>query len=205
MQFTISCETFSRMAEISRFPVTDIEPYFKGLYFERRSNQLFLVACNRLVAAIEHLGFNEGPDEICCVDASNDHLIKQCDTETPYNGKLEIISDNNLRWAFVKSSMGYNAPNCYLELPKGAKFFTWRDWLPDEMPKKTNGAMHWSAGLIHALAIASPSGQLSFPEFIDTSVPIVINDRETTKWIGIFLGVPSDGITIPATIPDWTS
>lgn len=206
MQFTISCEAFSRMAEIGRYPVEDLEHYYKSLYFERRNNQLFMIACNRLIAAIEHLGFNEGPNEHCCVDVMNDELIKQCDAGTPYNAQLEIISNDALRYTSIKTNLGWSAPNTYIHLEKNNKLHEWRDLFPDDMPKKTNGAMNWHAGIIHALAVASPSGILTFPEFIDTTIPIVVNDANSDKWVALFLGVAGDGkATIPASIPDWVS
>lgn len=206
MQFTVSCEAFSRMAEIGRYPVEDLESTFKSLYFERRNNQLFMVACNRLILAVEHLGFNEGPDEFACVDVTNDHLIKQCDDATPYNGMLEIISDNMLRWTSIKTNMGWSSPNSYIHLEKNDKLHTWRSLFPDEMPKKTSGAMRWHTGVIATMATASPSGVLNFPEFIDTKIPVVVNDANTDKWVALFLALPGDDTnTVPAVIPDWIS
>lgn len=205
MQLTISCEAFSRMAEIGRHNMPDLEDYFKSLYFERHNNQLYMIGCNRAIIAIEHLGINVGPNEHCAIDVRNDHLIKQCDDAKPFNGQLEIIANNDLRYTSVKTTMGWNAPNCFVELPKDHKFAKWRELIPDALPKKTNGAMHWSAALIYTLGVASPSGQLSFPEFIDVTQPVLINDAEAENWIALFMPTRVEGPGLPARIPTWVN
>lgn len=207
MQVEISCEIYSRMSEIPLCLADgDQRKYFRSIYIERHNQQLFLVVTNGALAAIEHIGPNDGPDERTAI-AIDQALIDQCQREVQYNSNLVIVANDVLSYTTIKTTFGYNHPgNMMVTLPANNHFDNWRKWAPDEMPTKNKGAMFWASALINALAIASPTGGICFPEFIDVTKPVVVRDKDSANWFGLFMPTTDDGDKIePATVPDWAS
>lgn len=207
MNVEISCELYVRLSAIPLLlnPIDD-RKYLKSLYIERRNGKLYAVVTNVKIAAIEYLGDETGPDE--CTAIAIDHaLIDQCKGEIVFNSKLSIVANSLLHYTSIKTTFGYSYPgNAMVELPEANELANWRNWFPDSIPKKTDGAMYWRAELVHALAIASPTGGLRFPEHIDRTCPVVVRDQESENWVGLFIPRP-DGMNGPpveaATIPEW--
>lgn len=202
MNVEIPCELYSRMIEIPKL-LDDAETrrYLRSLYIERKNKRVYVVVTNVKLAAIQHLGIIDGPDEAIaiCID---DQLMEVCDKETPFNGKLSIVSNPVLGYTAIKSTFGFQFPgNAHIALPDNNAFKDWRTWLPDQLPNASHGAMYWNAFAVEALATASTSGGICFPEFIDTSKPILINDDNDPNWIGIFFN--KIGNQPPAILPDW--
>lgn len=201
----ISCEMYARMIEIALAQhANEQRTYLKSMFIERKNNQLFAVVTNVGIAAIEFLGPNIGPDEYFGLVA-DENLMKQCEQETPFNSYIHIDANLVLNFGTAKTTFGYvfNG-NAVVAIPETNNFVEWRNWLPDEMPKKSFGAMYWSSGNIWLLATASKSGALRFPAFIDVTVPVLVCDVESDAWIGLFIPTQRDQKKIvPATIPDW--
>jgi hypothetical protein len=65
--------------------------------------------------------------------------------------------------------------------------------------------MYWDLFQIEALIKSSPSGGVVFPEFIDSSKPVMIRDSLKPNWAGVFIPDVSKGSTKhkPAEIPEW--
>lgn len=204
MNIEISCELYSRLSAIPLLlDPEDKRRYFGSIYLERANNTLFAIVTNGKLAAIERIGDDIGPDE-CTAIRVEAPLIEQCEKEVVFNSKLVIVANPSLGYTAIKTTFGYNYPvNAMMQLPENNWFNTWRKWPPDEMPKETNGAMFWNGALIHALATASPSGGLCFPEFIDNAKPVVVRDLNSADWLGLFMPVSGEGAVDPATIPDW--
>lgn len=184
----------------------DTRKYFKSLYLERQSNTLFAVVTNGKLAAIERIGEDIGPDD-CGAIAIDPVLIAQCEKEIVFNSKLIIVANPTLNYTAIKTTFGYSySGNAMVQLPEKNWFNSWREWAPNEMPVKTSGAMFWFGTLIHALATASPSGGLCFPEFIDNTKPVVVRDLNNDDWFGLFMPVGQSGEkTEAASVPDWVN
>lgn len=166
---------------------------------------LFAVVTNISIAAIEYLGRNNGPDEHMAV-AINQQLIEQCQNEISFNGALNIVTiPAPLNFTSAKTTFGYApAVNLHIPLPDDQEFATWRNWIPEAMPEATDGAMCWNVKQIYALASASKTGTIKFPEFIDVSKPVLIRDGEADNWLGLFMpSLKGEGTVQPASIPDW--
>lgn len=210
MNVQISCELYARLSAIPLLlNPTDDRKYLKSLYIERRNGKLYAVATNVKIAAIEHLGQSEGPDE-CTAIVIDPVLIAQCQKEISFNSSLSIVANPLLHFTSIKTTFGYNHPgNAMVQLPEVKNELAgWRNWFPDSIPKKSNGAMFWTAALVHALATASPTGGLRFPEHIDKTCPVVVRDQESANWVGLFIPRPisdsEDPVAVePASIPDW--
>lgn len=205
MDISISCELYARLSAIpSLLNPEDQRKHLKSIYLERRNKQLYVIATNVKIAAIEYLGMNDGLDE-CTAIVVDPVLIAQCVKEISFNSNLSIVANPMLSYTAIKTTFGYQYPsNAMVQLPDPNEFTEWRKWFPDAMPTANSGAMFWKASLVHALASASPTGGLRFPEFIDTTSPIVVCDKEAINWVGLFMGNTESGEKVlPASIPDW--
>lgn len=206
MNVEIPCELYVRFAEIPlSIDPQDLRKHLKSIYIERKNNMLFAVVTNISIAAIEYLGRNSGPDEHMAV-AIDPFLIVQCEKEVSFNGRLEIVAvPAPLNFTSVKTTFGFGSTiNMHIPLPDDHEFAMWRNWIPEAMPEATDGAMCWNVKQIYALASASKTGTIKFPEFIDTSKPVLIRDGEADNWIGLFMpNLKGEGTVQPASIPDW--
>lgn len=207
MNVEISCELYARLSAIPLLlDPADDRKYLKSLYIERRNSKLLAVVTNVKIAAIEYIGDDAGPDE-CTAITIDPVLVAQCEKEIVFNSRLVIVANPLLSFTSIKTTFGYNySGNAMVQLPEANNLIEWRTWFPDEMPTKTFGPMFWRGMQIHALANAAPTGGLRFPEFIDTTRPVVVRDHESNDWVGLFMPVTVDGEKVdPASIPDWVS
>lgn len=204
MQITIPSNVYSRMAEIpSTLDPSDARQYLRCVYFERKNNLLYCVSSNARCAAVEYLGKNEGPDERTAI-AINRELIKICETETPLNGMMTVDANDILRFTNVSTTFGPFQSAMYHALPDDNEFNRWRKWFPDEIPTQSYGTMFWNTESIYSLSCASKTGGLKFPQYIDVRKPVLINDADSSDWIGLFMptqqGTPNMS---PVAMPDW--
>lgn len=204
MQITIPCNVYSRMAELpATLDPSNPRQYLRCLYFERKSNQLYCVATNARCAGIEYLGRNEGPDEFAAV-VIDQQMIKMCETEAMHNGNMTINANELLRFTTIETTFGGTSNGFFHLLPDENEFQRWRKWLPDEIPTQSYGTMYWNTPSIYALSCASRTGGLKFPQHIDVRKPVLINDADSSEWIGVFMPT-QDGTQnmLPVLMPDW--
>ena len=129
-------------------------------------------------------------------------LIAQCLTEATYHSKLHIVGNSMLRYASLKTSMGYQFPdNAGLYLDEPCSIADWRTVIPPAMAKKAKGSMCIEAAALANVAQSSPSGRITLPEFVDWSLPVVARDAVDPNWCAFFYVREADNPHEPATIP----
>lgn len=206
MEISINCETFVRLAKVANTlkPDHDKGEYLRSIWLEVEEGDTIAVATNVNIAAIEYLGRDVGPNVSMNVTV-DEALINQCITETPFNSKITFTLNSALKFITAKTSLGYVYPSNAGVFTDGKnEFETWREWLPDEMPKKANGGMFSKLDNLVTLASSAPTGSVIFPEKIDRTKPVVVNDVHDENWIGLFIPTPSAGkIPDPVSIPTW--
>lgn len=200
----ISCELYARMAQIPLgLDEADTRTNLKCLFIERRDNRIVIFGTNTKIAAAEFIGIEQGPDESMTIIADA-ALVQQCINETQYGSKLTIADNPALGFVSVRTTFGFNYPgNAHVQQPPTSDLYHWRDIVPDEMPKKNNGAMYWATDEVSRLSDASPSGQFVLPAFIDVQQVIIVRDTESVNWFGMFIAKKPNENVKPATLPDW--
>lgn len=205
MDISISCELFVRLAGISNALLKgEKRTHLRSIYLESVDGNAFAVASNSIVGAIECLGVN------CDVDCEmlisvTDTLVEQCKAEIPFDGQISFHFNPVLKFISAKTSLGYvHTENAGLfiddhELKK------WREWIPEELPKKTNGGMFSTLDNLALLASVAPTGSVIFPKFIDIEKPVIVRDVHDENWLGVFmpLGRDKKRALEPLTIPEW--
>lgn len=204
MEFTLDCKTFVRLSKIAQ-TVTRTDSYFRSIWLEIKNGKAIAVSANIKIAAIELIGEDLGPDGFMnvCID---EPLIKQCETESAFGGKITFQLNSILNYATAKTTLGYIHPtNAFVTPAKDNEFSRWRKWLPDKIPKTSTGAIFANLNNLSVLASAAPSGSIVFQEKIDTTEPIIIGDVHDPNWIGVFMPRPDDLSKIPGPLqlPKW--
>lgn len=204
MNVEIPCDLYHRFSYIGlSVDASNKRPYLKCLFIERRNNKLFALVSNSSIMAIELITLNEGPDESCAI-VFDPILVAECEKQAKFNGNLTVVSNTVLKYTTIKTTFGYAfTGNGWHELPDDHVFIDWQKWFPEQLAKKTTGAMRWDADDIYKLAMSSPSEMLRFPLHIDTSMPILVCDNETENWVGLFVGSGKNEKVVPAELPAW--
>ncbi len=208
MKFTINCATFVRLASITAFfePTTDeeIKAQLMCVRLENIKSNMFAVATNQKVAAVEYIGRTDQPDGVAHV-VIDSKLVEQCRNEIPYDSFLEVITIPEIALASAKTMLGFAYQGNACIFPDNSIMNKWRGWATREIIKKNKGAMYLNVDHISALVAASPSGKIVFPEFIDVDKPVVLRDVKNPAWVGLFVGKPNplDPPAAPAMLPEW--
>lgn len=206
MQFNMKCETFVRLNEVLRyFKPNDDRKDFKSILIECKAGHITATATNGLVLACEFIGPSDGPNASMnlTIDPA---LLKQCAVEASMSGLLNVIYVEQLKYATIKTTFGYQYPG------NGALFFekyTARDKWRAVINKRVDPhPMIIEADRMAELGRASPTGNLVFPTDIDGSCPVIVTDAHADNWFGMFM--PSDHdhngnrvIRPAATYPEW--
>ena len=217
MNFEISAEIFLRLGNVaSVIPQRVLDEIddatletIKCVRLEYLNGHYYALASNKKIAAIFYLGKTEQPNGVAHI--TNDaKLLKQCEAEKAFGSTLFISVVPELQIASVKTTLGYNYPgNAGLFPPAAAPLNSWTTWVPKTQPAASKGAMSWMLDSIEALNKASPSGCVVFPEFIDAMHAVVLRDRDTPNWCGLFMANAYNDQTKkvhtlePATLPEW--
>jgi len=203
MELSVSCDTFVRLAKIAS---SNDAGYLKSIWLEiTDKGDVLAIATNRKIAAIEHLGMikaDPGKMNVCVDEA----FVQQCQTETAFNGTITFVNNPVLKFVSAKTSLGYvHATNAGVYTDGKNEFETWRDWFPDEMPKKTNGGIFSNLDNLALLASSAPTASVVFQKWIDAEKPVMVRDVHDDKWVGLFMPRPDakNRSPEPFAIPTW--
>lgn len=196
MEHIISCETFVRLSNVLKFMPKD-DPWCKSVRLEGN----LAIATNRFYLVIERL--ETTAPSVLHIPA-DPILIEQCRTEAVYHSKMHIVANDMLKFASLKTSLGYQyAGNAGLYLDEPNVLDHWREIVPESMPKKSKGSICLWADALLNIVESSPSSQIVFPEHVDWSQPVVIRDAIDPNWCAFFYVRESDNPHDAAVIPGW--
>jgi len=206
MNFTIKCQTFARLASICQFfePSTrvDVREKINTVRLENKDGKCFAIATNEKIAVIEFLHNTDQEDGYAHL-VLDPALIKQCEVEMLYDSNLHITVVEQIAVASAKTDLGYAHPGNCCYWFDDSPLNQWRNWLPTVKPAESTGAMYWDTHQVETLVKASPSGQITFPEFINSADPVIIRDTRSPDWVGLFIPNNSDTLIKPAELPEW--
>lgn len=196
MEHIIPCETFARLVNVLKYMPKD-DPWCKSVRLEGN----LAIATNRQYIVIERL--ETTAPSVLHIPA-DPVLIEQCAKEAAFHGKMHIVANDMLKFASLKTSLGYQYPgNAGLYLDTLNVVDRWREVIPEALPKKSKGCMTLYTQQLANLAESSPSGQLIFPEHVDWTVPVVVRDAVDPNWCAFFYVRDSEKLNDPAHIPGW--
>lgn len=218
MKFTIPCETFLRLSHAATPVPGKDQPHVFCVRVEYINGHGYAIATNSIIMAVQYLGEVTREFEFGISIVPIPALLAQCAIEKDFDGELtiDVINNDVVKFATVKTSFGYVQPgNCAYFPPDGLQRTPWigpvhdvggwKKIIPAELPKKSKGFMFMNTEEIVNLGKAAPSGRLVFPNFIDSSIPVVVNDSVDPEWFGAFLPREDKAIShmTPAILPEW--
>lgn len=86
--------------------------------------------------------------------------------------------------------------------PDESALDNWYNWF--ELSTEQNGFLYFDMLDIETLWQVSPTGELVFPEVINSDKPVIVRDVNNDNWIGAFIpAVEGKRVLKPATLPEW--
>jgi hypothetical protein len=204
--YTIPCETIVRFSKVVSFFKVSTDEETKALIntirLENKGGKSYAVVTNQEIAAVEYLGETAQADGACHLKLTEE-LLEQMKKDSRLGLHANITTIPAIALSTLQTLTGAVFNDCsywFGETPLD----NWRKWIPPVI-KQSKGAMYWDLYQIEALLSSSPTGKVTFPEFIDNEKPVLIRDRSNKNWIGLF--IPNIDIGEPdvkaATLPEW--
>lgn len=198
-EISLSCETFLRISHITDDMPSDMHPSWSTVRFDSGC----IVATDRSFMAIEN--FTSAKFEPFHI-LRDPALLAQCETESKFNSRMTIVVNEMLKFAVIKTSLGYQTTANVLYT--GEIDSAWEKWksvaqkCKEPAPKQT-GPLFMSVDGIARLIASSPSGLVVFEEIIDVNRPALVRDVKDYQWIGLFHPMSLHDHYSPATLPTW--
>lgn len=209
MNFSIPCSTYVRLASVCNFfePTTsaELKSQINCIRIQIVDKKLLAIVTNQKIACIEYVCEIDHPDGVThlVVDPT---LIEQCEKEQVFDSQLQVTVMPEIVLGTATTTMGFNYSGNACIFPDETVMDDWKSWSPDEPVTESKGFMHWNCDHLHTLVEASPSGQVYFPEHIDTEKPVVLRDLNNQFWVGLFMASRSPGAVeaeCAAALPEW--
>lgn len=203
LTFNISCFTLllNKMQEenlkMSKFviksSILERLEKMKNIRVENRYGKKFIIACNDTVACVYYLGETQEKDEVLYLKISK-KLITGDDVS------IETVPEFAMACVFVGTKGRYE--DC-ISWHDSNFMDDWIKWFTEPVDK-SNGVMFWDLYQVSCLFETSPTGDIVFPDVIDSSKPIIVRDVNSNDWVGAFIpSLDSDKPLKPAKLPEW--
>lgn len=209
MQFLMASDTYYRLTRILEHPKKDEQRQeLRNIYLEAVDGNIVAVVSNGKVLAAEFICRNPESYNWNFDLVYTPQLAEAARKEIDFGGKLEIIWTPELKMAAVKTTFGYQHPGNAAVMHTGTHILRekWRKIVPEPV-KASKGAMALHVDHLTPLGAASPSGEIVFPAFFDSALPVIVRDRHDPNWLGVFIPHLDDGkgaVKVdPAIIPNW--
>ena len=205
-KYILKCSTLYRLSQVCKFFSSDAnEEAIKQLNLIRleiSNGKMFAISTNKKIASIEYIGTTAEPDSFNHLKIT-DEFVKEMQTGVKNDYSATITTMPEIAFSSIKSDSGVEIMDC-CDWSDNAYLGNWRKWASPEITKNV-GFMSWELYHVELLMSASPSGEIIFPKFIDFKKAIVLRDRFSENWVGLF--VPSikdeENKHKPAVLPDW--
>lgn len=171
-----------------------------AIRFEILNHKVYGIASNDSVGIVEFLGESDDMDGVCHI-IINDKLAEYI--KNNLYSETNVIIETIPEIATGTLTCGdFLETSCFI-WPESTPLDNWKSWLVPDTDKST-GFMFWNVYQVQKLFEASPSGDLVFPEFFDSSKPVLIRDNNDSRWAGFFIPkAKTKQVVKPATKPDW--
>jgi hypothetical protein len=195
--FVAECSTLSRLSVVCSYFGPTVEkhtrPLIETIRLENYNGHSFAVVTNQKIAAVEYLGATSCPDGVA-------HLkIDKIPTVSDIADRVTIMVIPEI--SLSSMTFGHININDVVHWYDQTPLDEWRKWFID--PGDVNkGVMVWDLHQVDILFRSSPSGEIVFPQFIDSSKPVLLMDPKNSSWRGTF--IPEEKTPVkPCILPDW--
>lgn len=188
MKITINANILQRFMEL------------KNLKIEINSGKIYLIGCNDTIGSVQYLGTTEQPNDSCYIEVTY-KLDRVVQKEFNKEGFLTIETIPEIAMSSIIDTDG-EIYNDFIQWPDESPLDKWREWF--RLSTESQGFMYCTLRDINTLWKNSPSGNIVFPEVINTSEPVIVRDVADANWLGVFIpAVDGKAVIKPATLPEW--
>lgn len=210
MQFNIKCATFQRLSHVCSYFEASTDREFKDrlscIRLEHINGHSYAIVTNVKIAVCEYLGPTNQPNGVAHV-LPNPKLIEVCRNEMSFDSTLMINTVPQIAVATATTTFGFTLADNVCIWPDYTDMDGWIKWVGDvDAITASSGFLYLDTDHMENMVKSSPSGQIYFAEFIDTSKPTVIRDYRDPNWVGIVIPCPEahdDPIKNGAKLPEW--
>ena len=200
MKISVRAETLQRFATLYKSLEPNASDEIKCLRLELSTGKIVLVGSNQYVACAELIGESQQVDEVCYIKL-DDESVEVINKEVEIGGYFNIETLPELAISTVTNSENHVCNN-FIIWNKNHVYDKWRKWF--SVSEESEGFMYCTLYQIQSLFETSPSGEIVFPENLNSKEPVLIRDVNSDKWIGAF--IPAyDGRKVlkPSNLPEW--
>ena len=185
MKITIDATTLQRLSHL---------PFLK---IEINNGKSYLIGTNDTVACVEYLGEVNHANDSCYVKPD----VNKITAEANFGGTFTFETLPELAMGTVTTTSGQNC-NDFIMWPDESPVDKWKEWFT--ISSESQGFMYCDLIQLITLWETSPSGEIVFPEVINSEQPVIVRDVNSVNWVGVFLPVvDSKAILKPAILPEW--
>jgi hypothetical protein len=157
----------------------------------------YLIGTDETVACVEYLGEVNNADDSCYIKVDD----KKIETEVNFGGTFTFETIPDLAMGSVTTTSGQDCSE-FIIWPDESPLKNWKKWFT--ISNESHGFIYCDLMRLVTLWEISPSGEIVFPEVINSDEPVIIRDINDPNWIGVFMPVTdSRDIMKPATLPEW--
>ena len=165
---------------------------------EVENHKGFMIASNEIIACVKYLGDSFDENEVVYIKIDPE-FRERMEFNTRFSTPVTLETVPAFGLATLKADKDISEYLIYLD----ENFYDdWRSWFTESSENK--GFMFWDTYQVIKLFESSPSGQIVFPEFINSSKPVLLRDVTDSTWMGAFVPAAKDDRKIKsATLPEW--
>lgn len=172
-------------------------PYLK---IEISNGKVYLIGSDKIIACVQYLGNTDQPEDNCYINV-NDLFTETVNNESKIDGSLTFETLPDLAMGSVVDTLGEVFTD-FIYWPDESPLDGWLDWFV--LSTEQNGFIYCDLTEIEILWRIAPTGEIVFPEIINTGEPVIVRDINDDKWIGTFIPVKDSKTPLkPATLPEW--
>lgn len=168
----------------------------EAVKLEISNGKYYIIGSNDTIAAVEYLGESKEANDSCYINTEN-----VCINQGNVNESFIFETIPELAMGTVTDTKGQSYKD-YILWPDESPLDKWREWFKlSEVPQ---GFMYWNVEQIEKLWKNCPSGEITFPEIINSDEPVILRDANNANWAGVFIPtVDGKALIKPAILPEW--
>lgn len=185
MKTTIDATTLQRFSHLPRLKI------------EINNGRSYLIGTDDTVACVEYLGEVNHANDSCYIKVDSAKI----ETEANFGGTFTFETIPDLAMGSVTTTSGQDCSD-FIIWPDESPLKDWKKWF--RMSSESHGFMYCDIIRLVTLWETSSSGEIVFPEVINSDEPVIVRDINDSNWIGVFIPVrDTKDIMKPATLPEW--
>lgn len=170
------------------------------LKIEISEQRTYLIGSNGAIACVQYLGNTDQSEDSCYINVT-DSFKEVINNEAKIGGSLTFETIPDLAMGSIVDTIGQVYTD-FISWPDESILDNWYNWF--KLSTEKNGFLYCDLSDIETLWQASPTGELVFPEVINSDEPVIVRDVNNDNWVGTFIpAVDGKRVLKPATLPEW--